>query len=124
MAGGLTENNIQAPRDQNFVPAALFEIDGSSPPQVMPGQINQSTGRILVEGAGGFANFQNDVYTSSANETIFFTSQGDVSFDFGMYINGLRQTPGVDYTLVGGGSEYVLTAAVPAGSIVILTYSY
>ncbi len=42
----------EAPRDENFVPAALFEIDGQ-PGQVMPGQINQITGRILVDVPGG-----------------------------------------------------------------------
>lgn len=41
-----------APRDDNFVPASLFEIDGSSG-EVMPGQIDQITGRILVDLTGG-----------------------------------------------------------------------
>lgn len=41
-----------APRDENFVPAALFEIDGS-PGEVMPGQIDEATGRILVDSASG-----------------------------------------------------------------------
>lgn len=41
-----------APRDENFVPTALFEVDGA-PGTVMPGQINQITGRILVNGSGG-----------------------------------------------------------------------
>ncbi len=44
--------SIDAPRDQNFVTAALFEIEGSDR-EVMPGQIDQVTGRILVDVAGG-----------------------------------------------------------------------
>lgn len=41
-----------SPRDGNFVTAALFEIDGSTR-EVMPGQIDQATGRILVDSAAG-----------------------------------------------------------------------
>jgi len=41
----------EAPRDQNFVPAALFEIDGA-PGTVMAGKINSVTGRILVDTTG------------------------------------------------------------------------
>lgn len=41
-----------APRDENHVPTALFEID-SAPGTVMPGQINEITGRILVNASGG-----------------------------------------------------------------------
>jgi len=44
--------STNAPRDDNHVPAALFEVDGQ-PGNVMPGQINQVTGRILVSGIGG-----------------------------------------------------------------------
>ncbi len=40
-----------APRDANFVPTALFEIV-TMPGQVMPGQIDETTGRILVDVAG------------------------------------------------------------------------
>lgn len=43
---------MEAPRDENFVPAALFEIDGQ-PGEVMPGQIDELTGRILVDATGG-----------------------------------------------------------------------
>ncbi len=45
-------SSIDAPRDDNFVPAALFEIEGSNR-EVMPGQIDQVTGRILVDSSGG-----------------------------------------------------------------------
>lgn len=42
-----------APRDGSFIPTALFEIDGSSTREVMPGQIDEATGRILVDSAAG-----------------------------------------------------------------------
>ena len=42
----------EAPRDENRVPTALFEVDGS-PGTVEPGQIDQATGRILVDLATG-----------------------------------------------------------------------
>lgn len=45
-----------SPRDGNFVPAALFQIDGAARGQLMPGQIDQSTGRILVDDAGGVSS--------------------------------------------------------------------
>lgn len=42
-----------APRDGNFVTAALFQIDGAARGQLLAGQIDQSSGRILVDSAGG-----------------------------------------------------------------------
>ncbi len=41
-----------APRDENHVPTVLFEVDGQ-PGVVMPGQINEITGRILTNMTGG-----------------------------------------------------------------------
>jgi hypothetical protein len=43
---------VDAPRDGNDVPAALFLISGSTR-QVAPGQINTVTGRVLVDTASG-----------------------------------------------------------------------
>lgn len=40
-----------APRDGNFVPAALFQIDGAARGQLMAGQIDEATGRVLVDNA-------------------------------------------------------------------------
>lgn len=42
----------QSPRDQNFIPAALFE-SSTQPGVVQAGQINTSTGRVKVDMAGG-----------------------------------------------------------------------
>lgn len=45
-------SSTAAPRDPNYVPAALF-AKSSAPTEVEPGQINSSTGRILVDAASG-----------------------------------------------------------------------
>lgn len=55
-----------APRDNNFVPAALFEIDGASG-TVMPGQIDQVTGRILVDSASGGSGTVTSVAVATVN---------------------------------------------------------
>lgn len=44
--------NTNAPRDDNAVPTALFAIS-TSPSFVAPGQIDELTGRILVDVSGG-----------------------------------------------------------------------
>lgn len=42
----------QAPRDENFVPTALFE-SSTTPGLTLSGKIDQTTGRILVDGSAG-----------------------------------------------------------------------
>ena len=113
-----------APRDANAVPTALFESSTVSG-QTLSGQIDQSTGRILVDMAGGgasiAAHFQNDVFTSTSSQTTFIPSQTLIQ-DNGMYVNGARQTPATDYSIIGG--SYVLNAGIPPGCAVILEYIY
>lgn len=41
-----------APRDGNFVPTAIFQVDGAARGVLLAGQIDQTTGRILVDAAG------------------------------------------------------------------------
>lgn len=60
----------EAPRDDNFIPAALFEIDGS-PGEVMPGQIDQVTGRILVDNASGFLTQETPTGTVDGSNNVF-----------------------------------------------------
>lgn len=111
----------QAPRDVNFIPATLFEIDGA-PGTVMPGQIDQTTGRVLVQTSGGSStSFQKDVSTSTNGQTVFVPSR-TVSFDVYMTVNGLIQTPSTDYSIVAG--NYVLTTGIPQDCSVILCYTY
>lgn len=64
-----------APRDENHVPAALFEIDGQTG-SVMPGQIDQATGRILTSMAGGGSGTVQTVAVATANG-FAGTSDGD-----------------------------------------------
>jgi hypothetical protein len=115
-----------APRDRNFIPTALFEIDGQ-PGQVMPGQINQSTGRILVDASGGVIStaMQKDKFSATSGQTAFTASQ-TVAFDFYFSINGLIQTPTTDYTVAGGVATLTVGSypnGVPSGTAVIWLYS-
>lgn len=112
-------NNIQAPRDQNYVPAALFEIDGS-PGQVMPGQIDELTGRILVDNSGGGGTtFRTDTFTSTNGQTAFTSSQ-NVSSTIYFSLNGSIQRPNSDYTV--SGNTATLNNAIPSGVDVIWVY--
>ena len=114
-----------APRDDNFVPASLFEIDGL-PGEVMPGQIDQTTGRILVDASSVVStSLQKDIITSTSGQNTF-TATKTVAFDIYFSIQGQILTPTTDYTLAAG--VYTLTAGsypngVPAGQPVILMYS-
>ena len=115
-----------APRDSNAVPSALFE-NSVVPGQTLSGQIDQTTGRILVDMAGGTtgvqiaAHFQTDVFTSGSLQTTFVPSQTLIQ-DNGMYVNGSRQTPSTDYSIIGG--DYVLNNGIPPGCAVVITYIY
>lgn len=108
------------PSDASFHRVAGFEIDGS-PGQVMAGQINQTTGRILVDATSGIgASMQKDIFTSTNGQTTFIPTKTLV-FDFYISVNGAIQTPSTDYSIVGG--NYVLNSGIPAGCNVILLYS-
>jgi hypothetical protein len=117
-----------SPRDANAVPTALFEVS-TVPGQTLSGQIDQSTGRILVDMAGGglpviSSAMQKDEFTSTAGQTTFTPSKTLV-YDFYMSINGVIQTPAPgaipDYSIIAG--NYVLTNGIPVNCVVILLYS-
>ena len=115
-------SNYNAPHDDNSVPTAVFAQQGATQ-FVAPGQINQITGRILVDMSGGTVistSMQKDQFSATNNQTTFIPSKTPV-FDFYMSVNGAIQTPSTDYSIVGG--DYVLNAGVPQSSIVILLYS-
>lgn len=131
------ENNAggkQAPRDQNFIPAALFEIEGSNPPAVTPGLIDEATGRILVEGAGGggtiSSQMNTDVFVATNGQTAF-TATETVAYTFGLYIQTLLTPPNssgaqADYSVSGEVatlSNISYPNGVPGGSIVVWVYS-
>ncbi len=110
----------RALHDKNFVPSATFEVDGA-PGTVMAGQIDQTTGRILVDVSSPIStSMQKDVFTSTNGQTTFIPSKTLV-FDFFISINGAIQTPSTDYSIVGG--NYVLNSGIPSGNAVILLYS-
>ena len=112
-----------APRDDNAVPTAIFE-NSSVPGQTLSGQIDQTTGRILVDVAGSgtviSTSMQKDVFTSTNSQVTFITSKTLV-YDFYMSVSGSIQTPSTDYSIVGG--NYVLNSGIPSGCAVILLYS-
>ena len=111
-----------APRDNNAVPTALFE-NSSVPGQTLSGQIDQTTGRVLVDMAGSSVistSMQKDQFSATNNQTTFVPSK-TVVYDFYISVNGAIQTPSTDYSIIGG--DYVLNSGVPQGSIVIILYS-
>jgi hypothetical protein len=115
--------NTNAKHDDNYVPTALF-AQSSAPSFVSPGQIDQLTGRILVDASGSSmlisTGMQKDVFSSTNGQTTFIPSKTLV-FDFFISVNGSVQTPSTDYSIVGG--SYVLNSGIPSGCAVILLYS-
>jgi hypothetical protein len=109
-----------APRDTNFVPAALFLQSGTMN-LVSPGQINQVTGRILVDAIGGGVSgfFQTDIFTSTNNQTIF-TASKNVAYTVYLSINGSIQTPATDYSVTSGVTT--LSVGIPSGNVVVWCY--
>ncbi len=108
-----------APRDQNFVPADLFQIDGAARGQLMAGRIDQATGRILVDVSGGPGTaVVNEVVAGSGTSwTLANTPTSGVA----LYANGQRLTPTVDYSIVGAAITTVLSW--DAGTL-LADYSY
>lgn len=111
----------RALRDKNFVPSATFEVD-QAPGTVMAGQIDQTTGRILVDATGisVAAALQKDTFTSTNNQTTFPATK-TIAFDIFISVNGSIQFPSTDYSIVGG--SYVLNSGIPSGCAVILMYA-
>ena len=116
--------NTNAKHDDNYVPSALF-AQVANPSFVTPGQIDQTTGRILVDanisGSTIAAHFQTDTFSSTNNQTTFTPTQTLIQ-DNGFYVNGSRQMPAEDYSIVGG--SYVLNSGIPSGCDIIITYIY
>lgn len=119
-------NNKNAPRDDNAIPTAVFAQQGATQ-FVAPGQIDQLTGRILVDVAGGSgATVNRDVFLATNNQTVF-TSTKTVTADQQVTESGSTMTPAntagatVDYTV--SGNVLTLSVGVPAGTIVIWWYT-
>lgn len=103
-----------APRDENNVPTALFEIDGSDR-LVMPGQIDQSTGRILVDSAGGGGTGTVQTISVATANGFAGTSDGDPvdpELTLSTTITGI---------LSGNGTAISAASTTGSGSVVLAT---
>jgi hypothetical protein len=67
-----------APRDGNFVPAALFQIDGAARGQLMAGRIDEATGRVLVDSATTVEMAIGDTVTGGTTGSVLFIGAGPV----------------------------------------------
>ncbi|MDE2015933.1 MAG: hypothetical protein KGI72_05420 [Patescibacteria group bacterium] len=112
--------NSNAPRDDNFIPAALFEVDGV-PGEVMPGQIDQTTGRILTDQAGSIP----DTIGTTKGDMIVFTGASTpvrlpVGTDNSVLTADSTQTDGVKWSTASTGtvtSVSVVSANGLAGTV-------
>jgi len=114
-----------APRDANAVPTALFE-SSTVPGQTLSGQIDQTTGRILVDasvsGSVIATHFQTDTFTATNNQTIFTASQSNPLYNMYVSENGAIQTPSSDYST--STNTLTLSSGVPSGTIILWQYIY
>lgn len=87
-------------KDGNSVASAIFE-SSTSPGVILRGQIDQITGRILVDVVGGGGNtfVYNEVVSGSG--TSWTLANTPVAGSQAIYANGQRLTPTVDYTISG-----------------------
>lgn len=111
----------EAPRDQNFVPAALFEIDGS-PGSVMPGQIDQVTGRILVDLPGGGGTVT-DVSVATANgfagTVADSTTTPEITIE--TTVTGITKGDGTALSAAVAGTDYVAPGAITTSGLTMAT---
>ena len=109
-----------ANRDKNFTTTLLAtsSTDGTSTVNVYA---DPTTHRLLVDLSGGVSGFfQTDTFTSTNNQTTFTPSK-TVAYDNGFYINGSRQSPSTNYSIIGG--SYVLNSGIPSGCDIIISYA-
>ena len=118
--------NVNAKHDDNSVSSAIF-VQEAAQTTVAPGQIDQITGRILVDldSAPISGSLQTDVFVATANQTAF-TASLSVAATVYLSVNGQIITPSnVDpngYYTVSGGVATLSSGAV-VGSIVIWCYA-
>lgn len=109
-----------APRDNNHVPAALFEIDGLAG-QVMPGQIDVVTGRILVEGGGSSGStLAYETPTGTVNDSnVTFIVLHEPLY---IVVNGLAFTVGTGQYSSYLAGTITLSSAVGTGGFITSFY--
>jgi hypothetical protein len=106
--------------DKNFTRSLLgvSSVDGTSTVKVYA---DPTTHRLLVDATGAIgASFQTDTFTSTNNQTTFVPSK-TVVYDNGFYVNGSRQSPATNYSIIGG--SYVLNSGIPSGCDIIISYT-
>ena len=110
-----------APKDANAVSSTLFE-NSSIPGQTLCGQIDQTTGRILVDASGIniSSSMQTDIFSSTNNQTVF-TASKTVAYTFGFYVNGSLYLPSSNYTV--SSNVATLASGIPSGCDVVWVYS-
>ncbi len=98
-----------APRDANRIPTALFEIS-TEPGFVMPGQINEFTGRILVDASGGASSSGTEIPSGTIDgSNVTFGTINPPGF---ITVGGVSYFPNDGFTFTGSG-PYVLTLTDP-----------
>jgi hypothetical protein len=87
-------------KDANSVASAIFE-SSTTPNLILRGQIDQITGRVLVDVVGGGGNtfVYNEVVSGSG--TSWTLANTPIVGMQAIYANGQRLTPTVDYTISG-----------------------
>lgn len=89
-------------KDGNSVASAIFE-SSTTPNLILRGQIDQITGRILVDlvggGGGGNTFVYNEVLSGSGTSWSFATAP--ITGLYAIFANGQRLTPTVDFTISG-----------------------
>lgn len=102
----------QAPRDQNFVPAVLFESSTVSGTTIT-GKIDQATGRILTTAAGGVGNVTSvSVVTANGFAGTVATSTSTPAITISTTITGILQ---------GNGTAISAATTTGSGSVVLAT---
>ena len=88
-------------KDGNSVASAIFE-SSTTPNLILRGQIDQITGRVLVDVVGGVGNtfVYNEVLSGSGTSFTFATAP--ITGLYAIFANGQRLTPTVDFTISGG----------------------
>lgn len=97
-------------KDQNSVASAIFE-SSSTPGLTLRGQIDQITGRVLVDIAGSSSGTGTN-YTVSGTingSNVTFTIPVSVKSDFSLFLARQPQAPTTDYIYVAGVSTTTIT---------------
>lgn len=112
----------EAPRDQNHVPTALFE-SSSTPGLTLSGKINQSTGRILVDSAGGSTGTVTAIIIATANG-LAGTSDGNPAtptLTLSTTITGILKGNGTAISAASAGTDYVAPGAITTSGLTMST---